>query len=136
MEPEEATFKTYGVVGRLHKYSFRRQWKAFLTDLAHVPGGTISRSLAAALLDVTRQRMHQLIGDGTLRAWEFSEGAPNPRLTYSEVSSLDVLEYAAELGRPVDALDVARFMDDSQEIRDFVKKGVEEKKRLDRLVRS
>jgi hypothetical protein len=84
-----------------------------------VRGGTVSREMATALLGFSRQRMYQLIGNGTIRRWDFLEGWPHPRVVYSEVSVLDLLEYAWSNGRGIEEIDAMKTLDFNDDVRRF-----------------
>lgn len=99
-----------GVRGRHHTYLCRREWPEFLSDVASVPGGTVSRTEAAMLLRCSRQRIHQLVQEGQVECWEFRGGWIPPAMMYSELSVLDLLSYG-ELSRlPVTLLQARKLL--------------------------
>ena len=81
------------------KFRGRENFQAYLEALGQVDGGTVSPGGAAALLGVSRQGIDRLIEFGHLRAWEFYEGWPKPRVTYREISARDLIRYGVRTGK-------------------------------------
>ena len=97
----------------MHVYTGLDELQRFQDDTAkafangHVlmsPGG------AAAAVGTSRQRMHQLIRDGTVEAWLYYEvrrslfAPPKQDLAYAYVSMADVFRWALKTGKlPPDA---------------------------------
>lgn len=94
----------------------RAQFREFLDTVARVEeeGGTISPGGAAALLRVSRQRIHKLIHDNpSVRAWTYAENWLAQALTdrglsslvYIEISVRDLVRYGVRRGRLDSAAD-------------------------------
>ncbi len=120
-----------GQAGRLHDY-FRHgspnDFPAFLKALLRVKGGTISRSEAALLLDCSRQRIHQIVREGKVRCWHFHGGFIRDSVIYSELSVLDLLNYAESIGHPVEQFHAMKYVEWRDEVQEYFAKQCEQAK--------
>ena len=96
----EATVSEFPFVAELPRAEKRQAkslWDRFrdLSKLAETNGVLVPPSLAAALLDISKQRVHQLMVDGKLERIEF-EG--HPFITENSIVALAKTERKA--GRP------------------------------------
>ncbi len=102
----------------MHVYTGANEYQRFKEDTAKAmaegdvlmsPGG------AAAVVGVSRQRLHQLAQDGVIQAWVYHEerrrllGPSKKELTYMDVSMADVLRWGLRTGRLVPDADLGAF---------------------------
>lgn len=84
---------------KVHIYKGRERFHAYLDAVRSYEGATVSPGGAAAILGVTRQRIHQLMKAGRLESWLFYDGERGNRPSYCEISVADCHQYVKECGR-------------------------------------
>src|SRR4051794_29936530 len=84
---------------RINAFRGRERFQVYLQALEEQQseGGTVSPGGAAAILGVSRQRVHDLLREGRFRAWAFYE-RPVDRAGYVEIAVRDIVEHGVRIG--------------------------------------